>query len=202
MAQDLENVSRETMDRLRIYSELLKKWNPKINLVSRSSLSELWSRHIVDSHQIFDLAPESATHWLDLGSGGGFPGMVVAILAQEAKSPQKVTLVESDTRKCVFLRTVARETGVEVTVLNERIEKLPPLEADVVSARALADLDQLLNYVSLHMKPAGRAILPKGKTWEKELKSAQLKWNFDFRVVRSKTEVGSVILNIEGVSSE
>ena len=111
-------VSRETMDRLNTYSELLKKWNPKINLVSRFTLDDLWSRHMLDSAQIFSLADNKPDHWIDLGSGGGFPGLVIAILAKELMPNLTVTLVESDQRKCAFLRTVSRETNLKTKVFQ------------------------------------------------------------------------------------
>ena len=137
------NVSRETKARLEIYAELLRKWNPKINLVSKGTIDDLWSRHIIDSAQIYALACHPIEHWIDLGSGGGFPGLVIAIMAADRGSPGKTTLVESDARKCAFLRTVIRETGANATVMNERIEVLPSLEADILSARALGSLELL-----------------------------------------------------------
>ena len=100
------DVSRETIERLKTYEALLRKWTQKINLVARSTLDDLWARHFVDSAQIYRLAPHPVGHWADLGSGGGFPGLVIAIMAMEHQSPARVTLVESDSRKCAFLRTV------------------------------------------------------------------------------------------------
>lgn len=196
----LPGVSRETNDRLSLYADLLLKWTPRINLVSRSSVDDLWNRHIVDSAQISDLAPHPVAHWADLGSGGGFPGLVVAILAAEGESPGRITLVESDQRKCAFLRTVLRETGVTATVLSERIEDLPRLDADVLSARALTDLDGLLAYCSRHLAPGGTAIFPKGASWKKELEAAQRKWRFESRIDKSRTDAQSVILTITGVA--
>ena len=136
----LPDVSRETQERLEIYGDLLTKWNPRINLVSKKSLDEMWTRHFADSAQIFALAPHSVDHWVDMGSGGGFPGLVVAILGQDGGSPRRMTLIESDARKAAFLRVVIRETGLTATVLNERIEKAAPQSANVLSARALTDL--------------------------------------------------------------
>jgi 16S rRNA (guanine527-N7)-methyltransferase len=117
------NVSRETMDRLKTYAHLLEKWNPRINLVSKSTIPDLWTRHIADSAQVFALAPHPVSHWVDLGSGGGFPGLVIAIIANQGKSPLRVTLVESDARKSAFLRTVIRETGASARVINDRIDR-------------------------------------------------------------------------------
>lgn len=194
------DVSRETLDRLEHFADLLLKWNPRINLVSRSTLDDLWARHIVDSAQIYELAPHPVAHWADLGAGGGFPGLVLAILGMESGSPQKITLVESDVRKCAFLRTVIRETDAPAQVINDRIENIPGLEADVLSARALADLPKLLAFTERHLSPGGTALFPKGASWEKELQEAQSQWNFEYRVVKSKTEDGPAILAITGVS--
>lgn len=198
--ESLPNVSRETNERLAHYVDLLRKWNPSINLVAKSTLQFAWQRHIVDSAQVFDMVRSPVPHWVDLGSGGGFPGLVVAIMAMEADNPSRMTLVESDTRKCAFLRTVIRETGAKAVVLNKRIEDIAPLEADVLSARALADLPALLAFVEQHMKPDGTAVFPKGENWQKEVQAAQSKWRFDYQFAKSETETGPVILRITGVS--
>ncbi|WP_397541619.1 16S rRNA (guanine(527)-N(7))-methyltransferase RsmG [Roseovarius salis] len=194
------DVSRETIERLETYATLLRKWSPRINLVAKSTLDDLWTRHIIDSAQVFALAPRPVRHWADLGSGGGFPGIVVAILAAEAGHQTKVTLVENDQRKCAFLRTVLRETAVAADVVRGRIEEIPPLQADVVSARALADLTTLLGYAHRHMPSDGLALFHKGVTWKKELEDAQTSWKFQYRVARSETGEGPVILSISGVS--
>ena len=198
--RDLPDVSRETIERLELYAALLKKWNPSINLVSKASLADLWLRHILDSVQIFEMADHPVDHWVDLGSGGGFPGLVMAIMAAETGSPARVTLVESDARKCTFLRTVIRETGTRADIINDRIENAAPLEADILSARALSDLTTLLHYADRHLKQTGLAIFPKGETWKKELEEAQAKWCFQYEFAQSKTEAGPVILRISGVS--
>ena len=194
------NVSRETLERLQIYEALLRKWTPRINLVAKSTLDVLWARHFVDSAQIYRLAPAPADHWVDLGAGGGFPGLVVAIMGMEKGSPSRMTLAESDARKCAFLRTVIRETGAPAEVINERIEDIAPLQADVVSARALADLTRLLSFAARHMAPGGIGIFPKGEAWRTELDAAQSTWNFDYQVAKSETEQGPVILSVTGVA--
>ena len=134
------DVSRETISRLEVLASQLTRWNPRINLVSRNSLADLWHRHIRDSIQLLYHGPENAAHWLDIGSGGGFPGLVIAAMVEEPRAPGKVTLVESDQRKCAFLRSVIREAGLSATVIAARIEEVPPLSATVISARALAPL--------------------------------------------------------------
>nr|WP_319947444.1 16S rRNA (guanine(527)-N(7))-methyltransferase RsmG [uncultured Shimia sp.] len=190
------NVSRETSDRLRLLVSLLEKWNPKINLVSKSTLSDVWKRHILDSAQIFRLHTHENHSWIDIGSGGGFPGLVIAILAAGDGGSREVTLIESDQRKCAFLRTVLRETGVSAKVLSERIEQAEPQNADVMTARALADLPKLLAFASRHLNGDGFALFPKGVTWEKEIAAAQKLWSFDYDVTKSKTEPNSVILKV------
>ncbi len=190
------NVSRETLTRLEMLADLLVKWNPRINLVSKSTLNDLWSRHILDSIQVLRCAPQNVGHWVDIGSGGGFPGLVVALMAAEPEAPKKVTLIESDQRKCAFLRTVLRETGVKASVVTERIERAVPQEADVLSARALADLTLLCEFAERHLQTTGTAVFPKGARWQKELQSAQKSWSFDYEVVKSITDPEAVILKI------
>lgn len=193
------NVSRETMERLEIFEQVIRKWNPKINLVSRSSLENLWTRHIVDSIQVFRSAPDSKS-WVDLGSGGGFPGVIVAILAADEIPEMAVTLIESDQRKSVFLRTVARECGAKVQVLSQRIESVDPQKAQILSARALADLNVLLGFTDRHLQKDGTAMFPKGVTWKKELEEARRHWRFDVEPITSLTEPDAVILKIRGVA--
>ncbi len=193
------DVSRETMQRLEVFHDLLIKWNARINLVSRSSLNDFWVRHVADSVQVFRLAPSGKT-WADLGSGGGFPGLVVAILAKSERPDLKVTLIESDQRKSAFLRAVIRETGVSCTVIAERIEKAKRQDANIVSARALADLTELLAYSERHLATGGTALFPKGVTWQKELELARTQWSFDVEVIESQTMPGAAILKIEGAS--
>ena len=190
------NVSRETMARLETYAALLKKWNPAINLVAKSTLDDLWERHFEASAQVFDLCPDGASVWVDLGSGGGFPGMVVAILAAEARPALKVTLVESDQRKATFLRTVARDCGVMVNVQAVRAETLAQQGADVVSARALAPLADLLAHADRHLRPGGSALLQKGAQAEAEIAEALASWRFTVQRTPSKTDPRAVILMI------
>ena len=185
------DVSRETLDMLKRYAGLLRQWNSKINLVSPRTLDSLWSRHFLDSAQLLACAP-SAGHWVDLGSGGGFPGAVVAILSG---SNQRTTLIESDQRKATFLRAVARKT-VPFTVISDRIEEAVPQNADVVSARALAPLPVLLDYVSRHLSPSGIAVLPKGRKADDELREALEHWRFDCETYPSKTDPDAVILTL------
>jgi 16S rRNA (guanine527-N7)-methyltransferase len=190
------DVSRETAGRLAEYAELLRAWNPKINLVSKQTLADLETRHFADSAQLLALAPPQAATWADLGSGGGFPGLVIAILAAEARPALRITLVESDQRKAVFLRTVAQRTGIPTTVLADRIESIPPLGTDVLSARALAPLATLLDYADRHLAPSGTALFPKGANWRAEVDEALERWRFRCENLPSATSPDGAILRI------
>ncbi|MGO4914607.1 16S rRNA (guanine(527)-N(7))-methyltransferase RsmG [Pseudogemmobacter sp. W21_MBD1_M6] len=194
------NVSRETLERLDCYAGLLRKWNPAINLVSKSTIDAAWGRHFHDSAQVFDLASSDVESWVDFGSGGGFPGLIVAILAKEASPQLKVTLVESDVRKAAFLSTVARETGVNVAILAERVENIEPLKADIVSARALAPLAVLLSFAERHLRCGGTALFQKGAMYEAELRAASEVWNFKCDAHASTTDANAVILEIGDIA--
>lgn len=194
-------VSRETFLKLKEYEKLLTKWNSKINLVSKSTLRDFWNRHILDSVQVFCSIGEKTGKWADFGSGGGFPGLVLAILSDEFGVSNSLCLIEADVRKSVFLRTVCRELGLVVDVLNNRIEEISPMLFDVVSARALAPLKTLCFYAESHLNENGIAVFAKGENWESELLEAQKNWIFDYDVVTSKLHQGSVILVLRGIKS-
>jgi 16S rRNA (guanine527-N7)-methyltransferase len=169
--------SPQALARLQTLLALLRKWNPAINLVAPSTLADAWNRHVLDSAGLVNIVSPPA-HWADLGSGAGFPGLVVAILLHDRAPDTKVTLVESDGRKAAFLRTVAQATGVAVTVIADRIESVPPLGAQVVSARALAPLDRLLPMAQRHLAPGGTCLFPKGVRVAEELASVAGTWSF------------------------
>ena len=188
------DVSRETMERLRIYADLLERWTKRINLVSPTTLPVLWQRHFLDSAQLLPFATRDL--WVDVGSGGGFPGAIVAIMSVETP----VFLVESDQRKATFLRTVARETGVDFKVHSKRIEALEPLQADRLSARALASLTTLLGMAEAHLAPDGRAILLKGASAQDEINQALEHWSFDCETYPSETDADAVILSIGNIT--
>lgn len=190
------DVSRETLLKLDLYLELLKKWNPKINLVAPSTLKGSAERHFLDSAQILKHSPVRAGKWVDLGSGGGFPGLVLAIIASETMPDLSFTLVESDLRKASFLRTVIRETNITTKVVADRIESIASLGGQVVSARALAALPKLLGFVAHHMASDGVALLPKGENWKSELEEARKTWDFSSKTHQSVTQSNAVILEI------
>jgi len=194
------NVSRETIDRLTEYEQLVKKWNPVINLTAKSTITEIWTRHMADSAEIFEVANTNAGRWLDLGSGGGFPGLVVAIIAKEHAPDLAVTCIESDTRKCEFLRTVTRMTEISVGVLSTRIEDTPPHNADVLSARALAPLSGLLEMAERHLSQNGTAVFHKGRSWRNEVEDALESWRFKVEKYDNPTHPDSVILKIGDIA--
>lgn len=190
------DVSRETLEKLRLYAELIRKWSAKINLVSKASLEGLEDRHIWDSAQAY--LPVDG-EWLDFGSGGGLPAVVVAILAQGEGRELPVTMVESDQRKSAFLRTCARELSIPCKVVASRIEQIPPMQAEVVSARALADLNALLAMANPHLKADGICVFMKGATWRDEIERAQAEWRFSYVATQSKTNPEAAILHIKEI---
>jgi 16S rRNA (guanine527-N7)-methyltransferase len=193
------DVSRETLDDLHAFEALAQRWNSAINLVSKASAGHLWDRHILDSAQVFSACPPRAQSWVDLGSGGGFPGIVVAVLAKELRPDLRVTLVESDQRKATFLRQVCQALNLSATVLSKRIETLEPLVADVVSARALAPLASLIGFAEQHLAGNGTAIFPKGARFADEIAEARKVWLFDVDIKPSLSEAEAAILVIRNI---
>lgn len=193
------NVSRETLSALEAYEQLVRRWTPAINLVSKSTLLDFWDRHIVDSAQVFTHCLPNARLWVDLGSGGGFPGLVVAILARELRPTLRVVLVEADLRKATFLRQAVQELRLKADVRAERIESLRPAAADVLSARALAPLSELLAYAEQHLLPDGVAIFPKGSRFNEELAAARKSWDFEVEIQQSLSEPSAAILVIRKI---
>ncbi len=181
----------ELRQKLQLYLQLLTKWQRTINLVAPNTLTQAWERHIEDSLQVVDMIPQNATI-ADLGSGGGFPGMVIAL----ARPDVTVNLIESDQKKCTFLLVVSRETGAKnVHVYSERIENiLPKLPVDVITARALASLGTLLDMCK--SQPNAMCIFLKGETWRQEVDLARKDHLFAFDSQPSKTEPSAAILRI------
>jgi len=188
------NVSRETMARLEAYAALLVKWQAKINLVGPATLPDLWRRHFLDSAQLLPLLPEKPGRLVDLGSGGGFPGLVLA-----AMTDWRVELVDSDQRKCSFLRQVALETGIldRVTIHAQRFEAMTPFPADIVTARACAPLDDLLGYAAPFIGESGRCLFLKGKGVEEELTAAEQHWTMRLERRESSSDPAGSILIID-----
>ena len=193
------NVSRETLERLFAFCALVEKWNPAINLVSKAGMVEIWGRHVIDSAQLIKQIPTQSRRWGDLGSGGGFPGMILAILGKELHPQAVVILVESDRRKSVFLSEAARLLGISVTIKTQRIGDLEPLQVDVLTARALAPLSNLCGYAHRHLNPKGVAIFPKGAAAAREIEDAKKQWQFNYDATPSYTDPAATVLALRGI---
>ncbi len=191
--------SREAICNIVTYVELLEKWNPVINLVAKSTMPDVWRRHILDSAQLYSHieVPHNKT-LIDLGSGAGFPGMVLAMLGVGAMG--QVHLIESDGKKCEFLREVARKTGTKVEIHPSRIENCD-IKGDIITARALAPLGELIEYSKDKLNPNGKCFFLKGKEWQAELKQAQKAFDFDCTDYESITDPQARILKIENLRS-
>lgn len=187
-------VSRETLQRLGEFVGLVEKWNPAINLVSKRSLTDLWSRHVLDSAQLFPLIPSTAKRLVDLGSGGGFPGMILSILAHDAMPDLQIILVEANQRKATFLSEAYRQLDLSGKVLAQRIETLAPLLADVVTARALSPLHALCGYAVNHLGRSGVALFCKGAQVDGEIVDARKDWSFTLTEHQSRSDGQATIL--------
>jgi len=193
----LTGVSRETLARLEAYAELLKRWSGRINLVSRNTLGDLWRRHFLDSAQLLPFIPDRARSLVDLGSGAGFPGLVLAILGV-----QGVALIESDKRKCVFLREAARIAGAPVKIVDSRIESAKRRSVDIVTARACAPLDKLLALAQGFIGPNTVCLFLKGEHAADELTAARASWRMTAARHPSRADPRGVILKLEQVTRE
>ena len=189
------DVSRETLASLSAYVDLLEKWQHRINLVSSATLPDIWHRHILDSAQLLPHLPVISTHQrcqiLDIGSGAGFPGLVLAILGAG-----DVQLVESDQRKAVFLQTVIRELGLSARVINPRIETLPTIQPDVITARALAALPKLISLIAPQLHDGLTCLFLKGASVDEELTNFQTYSNMIPCLYPSVTNYDSVIVKL------
>ncbi|NHN89121.1 16S rRNA (guanine(527)-N(7))-methyltransferase RsmG [Acetobacter conturbans] len=186
-AASLPDVSRETQERLTCFADLLTRWTAKINLISPGDVPHLWERHINDSLQLVPLV-QPGTRIIDLGSGGGFPALILAIAADA-----DVTMVESDRRKAAFLREASRATGCRAHVINQRIESVDLPPAPVVTARALANLSKLLTWTEKLVTPDGYALFLKGQHAADELTDAERDWHMTVTQIPSRTAGGSIL---------
>jgi 16S rRNA (guanine527-N7)-methyltransferase len=201
MRPDWLNVSRETFDRLEVFCQIVKKWSPAINLVSKPDIAKLWQRHLLDSAQIFYHIPLTAKTLCDLGSGGGFPGIVLGIMASEARPDLSLTLIESDRRKSVFLSEASRLLSLNVKILPGRIDELSPQHADVISARALAPLATLCGFAQRHMTHTGTAIFPKGRAAGQEILDAEASFRFHLTTAISVIDAEACILSLKDIQN-
>ncbi len=192
-------VSRETMDKLKSYEASLHEWQNRMNLVSKNSLEDAWQRHFQDSMQLFSLLPQQGVVY-DFGSGAGFPGMVLAIMASEKTPYLKFRLVESIKKKTLYLNEVKKITGISnVEVLNKRIEDIPAEAADVVTSRAMASLSDLLSYAQKFCTRKTKCIFLKGKSYADEIAEAEKLWKFKAEVLPSQESDEGVILIITDI---
>ncbi len=197
--QAATGVSRETLERLEAYAALLREWSGRMNLVARSTLDALWHRHMLDSAQLFPLLPADARTVVDLGSGAGFPGLVLAIMGAE-RDGFCVHLIDSTGKKTSFLRTVAEKTGAPTKIHNHRIEKIKPVWADAVTARALAPLDKLLGYAQPFLADPSVCLFLKGQHVEDELTAAHKIWKMRVDRHPSWTDPRGSVLRVCEVS--
>ncbi len=188
------SLPRETIERLLIFERLLRRWNTRINLVAPASLDDLWRRHVEDSLQLAPWLPKNGLA-IDIGSGAGFPGLILALAT---KLP--FLLVEADQRKASFLREAARETGTNVEVAACRIEAIGQT-AEIVTARAVASLPQLLTLAAPLLKPNGACLFLKGTGAGTELAAAEQHWRFDVEQHVSVTHPDGMILRLHGIIS-
>ena len=196
-----KSVSRETLQKLEHFVTLFEKWAQTINLVAPSTLKTVWARHVADSAQIFSLSA-FRQKWIDLGSGGGFPGIVTAILLAEGNTGW-VDLIESNQKKAAFLRIALQETGARGSVHAVRIEEAPRVvpQCDAISARAVAELDKLLNYVEPWTENDGaHCYFHKGRDYTKEVEKARGRWTFDLIHHPSAIETDSCVLEIFNIA--
>lgn len=193
--QKAANVSRETLDRFRVYHDLLLTWQKKINLIGPGTEKDIWGRHFLDSAQILGLVnevgPKKKRSWLDIGAGAGFPGLVLSLLGED-----KVFLVEPNPKKCAFLRAVIRKTGARAEVLQSKVQDLSPFPVDIVTSRALAPVEQLLEWGAPFLAEGGEIWLLKGETGDQELTLAMKNNNMKSEIFQSLTDKSGKILRI------
>jgi 16S rRNA (guanine527-N7)-methyltransferase len=193
--QDLTGVSGDKLGKLEVYVDLLRHWARRINLVSQASLIDPWRRHVLDSAQLFPLLPDDGKAVLDLGSGAGLPGLILAILGAP-----RVQLVESTGRKCAFLAQAMRETGTTARLHDCRVKELAPFPAGVVTARACAPLPRLLALAWPFVEGGGMCLFLKGRKADKELTESTKKWTMDVTRTTSLSDPSGVILKVENLS--
>ena len=197
-----QNVSRETYDKFKLFEETLIKWQRSINLISKSTINDIWFRHLLDSSQLYPFISKTKGNILDFGSGAGFPGLVLAIMGHK-----KICLVESDQKKCTFLREVAMLCEIEVSIFNTRIENLEYKDVDLIMSRALAPLSKLIDYVELFIdkSPSSKKSFPnmlflKGKSYKNEISDLQKNKKLFFHEYPSITDKYGKILYFDSSS--
>ena len=193
------NVSRETLKGFYEYKTLLSKWNEKINLVSKNTLVDIWERHFLDSGQIIEHVEASGKRWVDVGSGAGFPGLVVALLLRDRKIDCNLVLVEKNQKKVLFLNEVIRKLNLNVKVVNNNIYTLEPLNADILTARAFSELNNLIEIAFRHRKKEGICLFLKGENYRIELDKTLNYWFFDYDIVDSLSSSSGKIIRVKKI---
>lgn len=190
----IPDVSRETISKLHEFVNLLLKWNKKINLIGRGTIDDIYNRHLIDSLQLSPYIPNNISEITDVGSGNGFPGIVLSIITDK-----KTNLVEIDKKKSIFLKEAALLLSLNVHVHNERIEEIENLPSELITARAVADIKTLFEWMQKHLKRETTLLLPKGKNYKLEVEDALKNWSFDMNLFKSIVDRESVILKIENI---
>ncbi len=193
------NVSRETLKGFYEYKTLLSKWNEKINLVSKNTLVEIWERHFLDSGQIIKHVEASGKRWVDVGSGAGFPGLVVALLLRDRKIDCNLVLVEKNPKKGFFLKEVIRKLNLNVKVVNDNIYTLESLNADILTARAFSELNNLIEIAYRHRKKEGLCLFLKGENYRYELDKTLNYWFFDYDILDSLSSSSGKIIRVKKI---
>ena len=193
------NVSRETLNYFYEYKTLLSKWNEKINLVSKHTLVDIWERHFLDSGQIIKNVEVSGKRWVDVGSGAGFPGLVVALLLRDRKVDCDLVLVEKNKKKVLFLNEVIRKLNLSVKVVNDNIYTLEPLNADILTARAFSELNNLMEIAFRHRKKEGICLFLKGENYRIELDKTLNNWFFDYDIIGSLSSSFGKIIRVKKI---
>ena len=193
------NVSRETIDSLSEYEALLFKWNQKINLVSTNTLADLWVRHFLDSGQIVNHVDASGKKWVDMGAGAGFPGLVVALLLRDKGIDCDIILVEKNTKKVFFLNEVIRKLNLNVKVVNNNVDTIEPLNADILTARAFSELKKLIELSVRHRKERGVSLFLKGENYRLELDKTLNYQFFDYDIVDSLSDSSGKIIRVKKI---
>ena len=199
MTETHTDVSRETVDELELFWARLLHWNQAVGLTGPTPSEAGWRRHIQDSIQLSDHFPSRSLTHCDLGSGGGLPAIPISLLRRSMGFDDELVMFEANARKAVFLRTVSAELGLAPLIVTVRIESACSLKADVVTARALAPLVRLLDYVYRHMEPRGLAVLPKGRRASDEVVNARRQWAFDVVTHPSRTAPDASVLVVSNV---
>lgn len=193
--QERFNVSHETMERLEAYRINLEKWAQKINLVSKTTLADFWVRHAFDSAQLLEVS--QAKSWIDFGSGAGFPGLIIAALLNDKEKDYKIRLVDTNYKRCVFLKESARILGVKIDVQNVKIEDLEIADFEVVTARAFASLLNLFEYSYPYTKRGAKMVFLKGEDIKSEISEAEHRWDFSYQLYPSISDKRGFIIEID-----